>query len=92
MRNGFEEIMTVDKAHRDEIFHDLRATGLPNERRCVRFSGNQPLMVGAEGEIATDDNGRAMYVSTWSVAYPKELPEQRIRNSRIYRNTKQEVA
>ncbi len=61
--DNFEVFTTIDKAKRDELFNELRKRGLPNEKLAVKFSGVQPV-AGEPGK----------WQSSWSVAYPKELP------------------
>jgi hypothetical protein len=51
----------VDKAKRDEMFDQFRASQDPYERQVVKFSGVQAV----PGKIGK-------YQSTWSVAYPTE--------------------
>jgi hypothetical protein len=63
MDDNFEVFTTIDKAKRDELFNELRKRGLPNEKLAVKFSGVQPV-AGEPGK----------WQSSWSVAYPKELP------------------
>jgi hypothetical protein len=62
MRNNFEVVATTDKAKRDEIFDQLRASTLPNERQAVKWSGAQEAEDGS-------------WVSLWMVAYPIELED-----------------
>lgn len=74
--DNFEVLTTTDKVQRDRMFEDLRRNGDPNERKVVKFSGNQ---------VSISEAGEFSYVSNWSVAYPKKLNEQYRRSIRIYR-------
>ena len=42
---------TIDKAKRDELFHELRTRGRGVERQAVKFSGVQPVL-DSEGKQA----------------------------------------
>ncbi|HTQ97230.1 MAG TPA: hypothetical protein VMH89_10515 [Candidatus Acidoferrum sp.] len=81
-------ITTTDKAKRDDLFRQLRASDDPYEKQVVKFSGSQPKL-NEFGEpdghymsyTATGKGGkvnvgapqyRPDYESTWSVAYPEE--------------------
>jgi hypothetical protein len=87
MENKYDVITTTDKAKRDEIFRQMRASDDPLERASVKFSGNQPVLV-EEGLQAytlkqyemTGKGGktnygrpqqRGVFISTWSVATPR---------------------
>ena len=61
MENHFEIYTMTDKAKRDEMFDQFRASRNPYERQVVKFSGVQAVP-GKTG----------VYQSTWSVAYPTE--------------------
>ena len=61
MENHFEVYTMTDKAKRDEMFDQFRASRDPYERQVVKFSGVQAV----PGKIG-------VYQSTWSAAYPTE--------------------
>lgn len=42
--NNYDTITTTDKAKRDEIFAQMRASDDPLERASVKFSGNEPVL------------------------------------------------
>jgi hypothetical protein len=81
---NYDVITTTDKAKRDEIFAQMRASDDPLERASVKFSGNEPT--GELREVrytATRKGGgtnhgriqiRPVYRSTWSVATPRPKP------------------
>lgn len=73
MRNNFETITTADKAKRDAMYEELRASDNQQERQVVKFSDCE---LTGETELVFYENGaegytRPVYRSTWSVAYPK---------------------
>ena len=77
--NHFEVYTMTDKAKRDEMFDQLRASNDPWERQVVKFSGCRQV-IGEKGEpiytfvsyTATKGYAHPVYQSTWSVAYPTE--------------------
>ncbi len=56
--DNYDTITTDDKAKRDEIFAQMRASDDPLERASVKYSSNR-----------LKEDGK--YVSTWSVATPR---------------------
>jgi hypothetical protein len=73
------EVMTFkDKEARDRAFEDLRGSDLPNERAVVKFSDCEIVLSGhAHGEISLDGKNRVRYISTFSLAYPRQQDEQK---------------
>ena len=79
MTNNYDVICTIDKAKRDDIFRQMRASTDPLERASVKFSGNEPILAesGLQGGdfIRYSKNGRKQFrlafVSNWSVATPR---------------------
>jgi hypothetical protein len=79
--DNMEVFTTRDKSKRDELYRELRANGLPNEKQAVRFSGAQPVL-DEDGNQKTRTvqylgRGRTqirpIWESNYSVAYPREL-------------------
>ncbi len=87
MKNNYDVICTTDKAKRDDIFRQMRASTDPLERASVKFSGNEPVLeadgtpkilptfYSAKGKGGKWNTGRRqwrpVYISTWSVATPR---------------------
>lgn len=65
-----EEFTMTDKAKRDAMFQELRNSTHANERQAVKFSSNEPVL-GADGKQVIF-NGRPVWQSNWSVAYPAQ--------------------
>jgi hypothetical protein len=82
--NNFEVYTMTDKAKRDQLFAQLRASDDQYERQVVKFSGFEPVMEGGQQKIAYVTyvdypvkppktiklQARPVWRSTWSVAYP----------------------
>ena len=60
---AFEVITMDDKAQRDRLFQQYRASDDAGERQVVKFSGVREVPPTKAGEVLT-------YRSTWSIAYP----------------------
>lgn len=68
---AFEVYVTTDKSRRDELFRELRIRGRGGELQVVKFSGVQPVL-GENGQQKTDEKGRLVWQSNWSVAHPTD--------------------
>jgi len=79
--DNFEVFTTHDKTRRDQIFADLRANGNELEKQAVKFSGCLPVLIDRERpdfyikryseSPKAKCQVRFIYMSTWSVAYPR---------------------
>lgn len=58
-----EELTMTDKAQRDRLYNQLRASKDPLERQVVKSSSSEPIL----GE---DGKPTGKHRSTWSVHYP----------------------
>lgn len=75
--DAFNVTATPDKAKRDQIYREMRASGEPH---VVKFSITETLMVpDVPGEIQLDNKGRICYRSLYCVAYPDSPMPVRIR-------------
>ena len=65
--NNFEILTMTDKEKRDAMYEDLRKNGDEHERQAVKFSSSEPVMEGSAQKVV---NGKPVWRTTWSVAYP----------------------